>query len=58
LTNFAKSALVSIFTFKPPSDAAAPILGTLASVFLAFVSASSFPTAWQPVVKLEFRDPS
>jgi len=53
IDKFCQLPLVSIFTFKPPSDAASPILRTLASAVFAPAFACTFPMAWQPAVHVD-----
>jgi len=53
IDKFCQLPLVSIFTFKPLSDAASPILRTLASAVFAPAFACTFPMAWQPVVHVD-----
>jgi hypothetical protein len=54
IDKFCQSPLVSIVPSKRPLEAATPILGTLASAFLASAFACTFPMAWQPGVQVRF----
>jgi hypothetical protein len=53
IDKFCQLPLVSIFTFKPPSEAVSPILRTLAPAVFAPACACTFPMAWQPVVQVD-----
>jgi hypothetical protein len=54
IDKFCQSAFVAITPSNRQSDAATPILGTLAVAFLASASARSFPMPWELVVQVRF----